>query len=498
MKRILSYITLIVFSALSLSCSKWLEGTSSTQVSDEKMFSSKNGFHEALTGVYISMASTDCYGRNFTFYANELSAVRYNTIEQSTFKSWSQHMFDNVVTSPYLETMWQSAYFTIANVNKILYELERRRDVINNEWEYSMIKGEMLAVRAFVHFDLMRMFGLNEWTGENATKLTIPYVTEYTLAATPQKSYAETKLLLTKDIEEALKCLESDPVRGVFPEDFDTYYNADGFWSNRRYHLNYYALKALEARVMLWAGDYEQAAVCASDVIENALEKLELVKWVNPDEEVKKTNNDEKDWVFATEHLFSLDINDLYSLTSGYCYGGADINMAISSEAAEDELFLRAFAEGQNDGAEDVRGYAMLLKYGGKGYQSYKFYSSSSMLAEYKNRIPMVRISEMYYILGFVAATNGDTESLKKNIVAVMSHRGYTELNFDSYSADELKKEFLLEISREFLGEGQLFYWYKIVERLKYPLTVSIMNNVQELMYPYPNSEISYGRVQEK
>lgn len=500
MKRLLYYIISMIVFFSSVSCDKWLEATSSSQVSDEKMFSTKSGFHEALTGVYISMASSDCYGRNFTFYANELSAVRYNTVESNAFKIWLQHSFDDVTATACIESMWQSAYFTIANANKILKELERHRgNVMADDWEYNMVRGEMLAVRAFVHFDLMRMFGLAEWTGENSGKLTIPYVTEYTLASTAQKSYADTKSLLLKDIEDALKCLESDPVLGIYPEDFDTNYNADGFWSNRRYHLNYYAVKALAARVLLWAGDYDEAGKYASDVIENSLDRLGIVKWIDSDAEIKKSDNDKKDWSFSSEHIFSLDVNDLYSLTSGYCFGGTDINMTIASEAVEDELFPRdIYGIGNNDGAEDIRGYAMLLKYGGKGYQSYKLYSSSSMAAEYRNRIPMIRISEMYYILAFVSAVNGDLDSMKENIIAVMSHRGYTNVGFDGFSEYDMKGEFLVELSREFLGEGQLFYWYRLYERLKYQSPITIMNNTSGLMYPYPTSETSYGHVQEK
>lgn len=499
MKRIVSYIIVLIASFFAVSCDKWLEGTSSSQVSDEKMFSTRNGFHEALTGVYISMASSDCYGRNFTFYANELSAVRYNTVESNMFKIWLQHSFDDVTATVCIESMWQSAYFTIANANKILKELERHRnDVMSDDWEYNMVKGEMLAVRAYVHFDLMRMFGLSEWIGDNAGKLTIPYVTEYTLESTAQKSYEDTKALLLKDVEDALKCLESDPIIGVYPEDFETYYNADGFWNKRRYHLNYYAVKALAARIKLWAGDYDEAGTYASDVIENALDKQSVVKWIDPDAEVKKTSNDARDWSFSSEHLFSLDVNDLYSLTSGYCFGGTDVNMTISSDAVETELFPRSFGEGYNDGAEDIRGYAMLLKYGGNGYQSYKLYSSSSMAAEYRNKMPMIRISEMYYILAFVSVLDGAFDKTGEYLTEVMSHRGYTEVHFDDFSDNALKRELIAELTREFIGEGQLFYWYRLYDRLESSYSASFVNNSSDLMYPYPTSETSYGHIQEK
>lgn len=61
-----------------------------------------------------------------------------------------------------------------------------------------------------------------------------------------------------------------------------------------------------------------------------------------------------------------------------------------------------------------------------------------------------------------------------------------------------MKGEFLVELSREFLGEGQLFYWYRLYKRLECDFSISIMNNTSGMMYPYPTSETSYGHVQEK
>lgn len=483
----------------AVSCGKWLEGTSSSQVSDEKMFSSRNGFHEAVTGVYIAMTSADCYGRNYTFYANELSSVNYNPVENSVFKSWQQHSYDNVTTTAAIESMWKSGYFIISNANKILYELERRRDVITDDWEYNMLKGEMLAVRAYVHFDLMRMFGLESWDGDNAGKRTVPYVTAYSLESTEQKTYSETAEMLYADIEGALRCLENDPMRGVYPEDFDTVLNADGYWDNRRLHLNYYAVEALAARVAFWAGDYAAAQEKASDVVENAIGEGRAVEWIDADAEIKKTGNDSRDWSFSSEHLFSLDVNDLYSLTTGYCYGGTDVNMSLPSTDIENILFARSTSDGVNDGAEDIRGYALLLKYGGAGYYSYKLYSSSSMDEKYRNRMPMIRISEMYYIMAFSALDEDRTDVAEDCLRAVMSHRGYTDLAFDG-SKESLRRALAYDVVREFLGEGQLFYWAKMAGRLGLSsMDRSVMEKSPEnLMYPYPNSETTYGHVQEK
>ena len=499
MKRAIYLLSAIASVAiLTQSCDKWLEASSSSQVSDKKMFSTRNGFHEAVSGVYIAMGSSDCYGRNYTFYINELVGVNYSSIVVNEYENWQEHTYTNSTAMAYINSMWQSGYYIIANANKILDELDKRRNVITDDTEYNLIKGEMLAIRAYVHFDLMKMFGLSSWTGDNAGKKTIPYVTSYTSDVTPQRTYAQTLELLQKDIDEALVCLEQDPVTGNAPENFNENINTDGFWSNRTRHLNYYAVKALAARVALWADDYDKAAEYAQEVIDTALDGRKVVEWIDADAQLKYNSNDSRDWTFSCEHLFSLEVTDLYSLTSDYCFGGNN-KMFLQQDDVENVLFQRSDGEEDYDGAEDIRGYALLLKYGGGGYNSYKFYSSSS--AAYKNRIPMIRISEMYYILALKAYIDEDYTAMQNYLFAVMKHRGYTsELVPKGMGLTWANVELTNEITREFIGEGQLFYWDKIFCRLDISSVILFALNLNDatLIYPYPTSETSYGHIQEK
>ena len=56
------YIVSICLGMVFLSsCSNWLDVQPKTTVEEEKVFSRELGFKEALTGVYIKMASTDLY-----------------------------------------------------------------------------------------------------------------------------------------------------------------------------------------------------------------------------------------------------------------------------------------------------------------------------------------------------------------------------------------------------------------------------------------------------
>ena len=92
------------------------------------------------------------------------------------------------VAVPSLEQMWQGGYNIIANANKVLQELENGRSVVTDDYEYNLIKGELLGIRAYVHFDLLRMFGPSTWLGDNASKLVVPYVRSYSSAPEVQRT----------------------------------------------------------------------------------------------------------------------------------------------------------------------------------------------------------------------------------------------------------------------------------------------------------------------
>ncbi len=520
-----SIIRLILFTVMLLpataSCEKWLEATSSSQIADEKLFSTRNGFHEALIGVYLKMGQPAAYGANYTFLVNDIVCCPYATHNASFIKGLQQNLFGAATIEPYIEDMWAGGYSIIANINKTLFELERRRDVVPDELEYNLIKGELLAARAYVHFDLMRMFGLDSWVGENASKVTVPYVTQYSSEPTPQKTYAQTAELLVKDITDALECLKDDPVRGAVRDDFESTINADGFWNDRAKRLNYYAVEALLARVYLWRRDYVSAGQMAADVTANALGKG-LVKWIDVSAFQQQTQYDYRDWTFSCEHLFSLEITNLYSNLSVYHFPDLTSNAVLVDETAVGNLFMDFSSWGTDIEAdflhEDVRGPAGLLKYTTSGYQMYKFYSSNGYLEAFRGRMPMIKLPEMYLIQAEAALHAFDYDGALAFVDEVRHHRGVStpiaevmpiivpEQSYfgrDQQIASVILREYLTEL----LAEGQFLYAVKriigeydrsFIAPNSQVINMSAFIGKATIMYPYPVAETTYGRIQEQ
>jgi len=512
MKRYIAVpvITLLLSLPAFVACDGWLEATSSSQVSDKKLFSSRSGFHEALSGVYLTMAKTEAYGGDYTWRINDLVCVPYASQSNTFFRAFQQQNYTTSVAVPYLEQMWQGGYNIIANANKVLQELENGRSVVTDDYEYNLIKGELLGIRAYVHFDLLRMFGPATWAGDNASKLVVPYVRSYGSDPEVQRTAAETAVLLLEDIQEALKCLEADPVRGDVPERFETTINTDGYWTDRQRHLNYYAVEALAARVAMWAGSFAQAYSLAEDVARNAVADG-LVSWLDAEALVQESTADFRDWTFSTEHLFSLDVTNLYDNCKDYFFPSSNSMSSgyILPREIVESLFSYFPEAGWYDLNEDVRGPACQMSYLSEGYTEGKFYGSSGYKTHLRCRMPMIRLSEMYYIMAEVRAASFDYGGAAALLDEVRSHRGISRSLTEGPIARidlSLPSEFVQanfldvlddEYLTEFIGEGQYYpYLRRMWGQRRHAVSFGTLGPLNKV-YPYPNEEIVYGRKQE-
>ncbi|WDF68400.1 RagB/SusD family nutrient uptake outer membrane protein [Sphingobacterium oryzagri] len=105
--------------------------------------------------------------------------------------------------------------------------------------------------------------------------------------------------------------------------------------------------------------------------------------------------------------------------------------------------------------------------------------------------VPLIRISEMYYILADGA--NTITEALGY-LNTVRQHRGITNLLTTSSinSTNLLLAEITKEYRKEFYAEGQTFFWYK----LQNSPTMLFYNGVvrpENYIFPIPLAEVEYN-----
>ena len=117
-------VTCMMF--MTTACNDWLETTSETQVEASDLLNSEDGFKDAIIGVYINMGSEDAYGKNYTWFANDLAGSPYKI--QGTlaeYEVWQKHRYSTVRGYATFKKMWARSYNVIANVNEILTYLEK-------------------------------------------------------------------------------------------------------------------------------------------------------------------------------------------------------------------------------------------------------------------------------------------------------------------------------------------------------------------------------------
>ncbi|WP_162426103.1 RagB/SusD family nutrient uptake outer membrane protein [Pontibacter pudoricolor] len=478
----------LLFAATS--CEEWLDVTPSTQIRAEEQFKSEDGFKDALMGVYIGMATPELYAKDMTWNLVDLLSQQYATLPNlASYVDVQQYKYRATKAIPKVDGLWNRSYTIIANINNALHYIEKNKEVLH-PISHDIIKGELLGLRAFIHFDLMRLYGYGDLASRSdlAGKLAIPYVTEYKKEVTPQLNYAQTFVLMEKDINAALELLKADPIylNAERPAGYFDQVNRDGFYNQREQRMNYYAVKALQARMLLWQGGAEKmqaARVAAEEVINSSVARLIQ----------SESYPVSSDPVLYPEILFSLNVTAFENI----------VNRFLDAEKATnyDALFLTTAAaagiyetSNVNIGVADIR-YNTLLAAQSRGLVSIKLLQNGK---SHPNIMPLIKLPEMYYIAAEDYIRANDLNMAIAYLNKVRKSRGIIEEISEGAEPEVVKEELYKEYRKEFVSEGQLFFYYKRLGQTTIP-GLSESTEVGDKIYvlPYPDSEIEFGnRVQ--
>ena len=353
-----------------------------------------------------------------------------------------------------LSNTWTAAYNTILNCNVVLDNLEECDGILLTP-EYRMLKGEMLALRAFLHFDMLRLFGpVYKNHPETAA---IPYNESARVSALPlltADSVMHEKIL--RDLDEAESLLaDSDPVIEGGPM-ASLENDQDVYLRYRQLRMNYYAVLALKARVYLYAGEQAKALAAARKLLTDARVD-EYFPAVDPNKLL--ANQDNPDRVFSTEVLAGIYVKDRADIHSNYFsseqagnnYLHPRKNFGNSSFFAGETQDYRFQTWWQVSSGVGETGH-MFIKY--KGIEK----PNGTTDAEYFYAVFMslIRLSEVYYI---AAECEPVLEDKYEWLNEIRTRRGLPVLT--AFSEDDFMARLRMEYVREFWGEGQVFFMYK-------------------------------------
>lgn len=464
--------SLIGFSA----CSEWLDVAPSTEKDRDDLIETEDGFKQMLYGTYINMINPSLYGHQLTYGMFEGLARNY---------VWTPIQNYNYLSTdirPTIDAIWTSAYNNIANINSILKDIETHKSLFSNG-EGDILEAEALSMRAFMHFDLMRMFA-PAYNGNDKT-IAIPYVETYERVRYPHISEENVIKKIFVDLNKAEQLFKDagDPILSGLTT---TTSGKGEFLANRQYRFNYWAVQALKARVYMYINNKSEALNYATKVIEDS-----PFAWVD----ASVLTGEYPDRIFMSELICGLNVPKLstyyetyftaekYSLSDGWGIYGLSV-----FEDSNDYRYLYLL---KNDKKNNK---VISSKYDQKPY---------STAALKKETVPLIRLGEMYLIAAECNIADKPAEAIRL-LRELKLHRGY--LSEDKGIAADASDTQLLEYVRkemrkETYAEGQTFFMYKRLQLTAIPEFSPWSSSMTTLMkegyytLPLPEDEKEYGNI---
>lgn len=477
MKKIL--FSIITIATLTTSCSKWLDIKPEDKFLEEEVLKTPQGFYEALNGIYLKLGSNELYGRDLSMKNMDILSQCYRITEGHSqyLQQLSSFNYADKDVKESIDNMWKTMYSNITNVNKFIENLDQYGHVLDAE-SLKLMRAEALGARAYLYFDLLRLFAPNY--KQNSDVELLPYYTKATYEVAPFSKSSFIVARIKEDLLTAESLLSTtDPVLTMAKVD-ETKGTIDlgnkPFLKFRNYHFNYYAIHGLLARINMYT-DEKAEALKHAEIVIAAKSKF---PWVTEADLSRSSANH----IFSTEVLLAFENPKLYS-----------VNNTLFSSALEDREILMSGRDGKalseifENWTNDFRYSANWDNNGGKPYPVFIKYKDIESISgnNYRHSVAGIRLGEMFLIAAECTADNQKALSYLNELRQNRKCDLVSNPNMiDMYIYNEYRKEFM--------GEGQLWFYYK---RLGATSILSATTEDQQTMkienytFPIPLSETS-------
>ncbi len=441
MKKILYITHLVVALFATTSCEDFLNITPEGQAKRDELLLTTEGLEEAMYGVYAQLRSTTLYGQELHFHTLEIMAHNMYCDGNTSITALGNFEYGNTNVKSLFEGIWTAMYKNISNTNSVL---NSPLIVDAQEFPYTIYKGEALGLRAFMHFDLMRLFAEQYTINPNAEG--IPYATDFSLKTPEFENLKKNYEHILADLHEAEKLLADE----------ELYADEGSYMLDRQIHFNKYAVKATLARVYLTMGDKENAARYAKEVIEDKKYYLK---------EMTEVKNDLAGVLSKKECIFGVYYSGFYS----------QVYEKLQKTTTRYSLDLRKdFMDIYNKDhlGNDYRQSSYFTTNQDQVYRLSKLTDIYELDNNVTSRptdlilgINMIRIPEMYYIMAEVLLEK-DAAAALNYYNEVRTHRGLEPLPtevVDENTGELVQRPLTLqhineERYKEYFGEGLLFF----------------------------------------
>ncbi|WP_300685960.1 RagB/SusD family nutrient uptake outer membrane protein [Chryseobacterium sp.] len=447
MKKIKYFIAAIAIGIITQSCASDLNTLPEGDISGEQLNDDQSKPEKILGGIYLDLRSNGAGGTtshsDFGIMAVKAGAdLMSNDVIQST----NQHlgMFYNYestnASNSASEIVWTTFYARIFMINKLLDDLQQDTSTKNRA-----IKGQLLALRAYSYFYLVRFYA-NDYKGHQSDPgLPLVLTASNPSQGLPRSTVSEVYTQISRDIEESVVLLDS-------------------YARPSRAQIDQRTAKAIAAEVFLQTGDYVKA-------VKYAEESRQGIALMTENEYTttgfSNINNPEVIWGFHNT-ISTMSIGNYYAsffsmfdnTNEGYA-GAAQIRKLIDKrlyEAIPETDYRKKVFNGSQNAQYTFN--AKTKNY--PPYVSWKFKDPTLFEGDYI----YIRASSLYYIEAEALARQGREAEARQVLFEITAKRDKNYL-LSSKTGNELINEIILQKRIELWGEG--YAWFDM-KRLNIPL----------------------------
>ena len=196
-------------------CDAWLDVKPYDKISQDELLSTEDGYMKLLNGIYVELNSDMLYGGALSVEMIEIMGGAYTIGTDNTvwgnYADLAEYEYGTDYWRARFNEIWNKAYSLILNCNLLLDNLQTTTVRFTGD-NYKIIKGEALALRAMLHFDMLRIFG--PVYSRNPDMPAIPYYKRYSVVPNEILPASEVADEILHDLQEArilLANLETAP-----------------------------------------------------------------------------------------------------------------------------------------------------------------------------------------------------------------------------------------------------------------------------------------------
>lgn len=421
-----------MLSALT-SCDSFFDKTGDGDaISAERFFSDESAYRNAMNDAYIQLRSPRLYGGTLTLTMLEPAAGTLEPWNEVTRAAARQDFTDKRFAAE-IDSMQLAAYSVVAACNQVI--AAANSDALKSS-AVRIAVGEAHAMRAAIMLDLVRLLS--------------PYPCDDEETLQQVSNDLDRAATLLKDSDPLLQSTNPTAVVGQMDRRL------------RTLQLNWYAVKALQARLALWQGQYEQALAAADSVFlhqENVAQRNQVFYFVQP-------GKYGSDFCFSREFVFGIATRpDGFPALSDRLFIENDVHASprlrnIYQDVAD--IRYRAWFRQAADG----QGYTMARKFSSETLLSGYVVSTTGGEMQLPASIPFIKLGEVALIAAEALNETGRTEEALQRIETLEQQKdagSYAALlrSEGRVTREAVRQLIADEYERELFGEGQLFYFYK-------------------------------------